>query len=431
MATETVRLPKELQYNKYYKLPQSVQCISMATNALNNNAGAGEKLEFDFVSRGKMVPNTLWLQYELVPTGQTIAGALIRGIPFYAPLSQSSLLIGSQRFDTQNSYNAVCSALVDLKMNSVQKLAQARNLGIDGTQSILYGGSTSTSGVGLDYAGPLPNMLSNASNQIPLAWMPQVRLELTLAALSEVFVVLAATSLPTSYSIRNAIMHYDIIEYGDDYDREILASMLDENGKLNIKTMSYATSGQVISVGSSGNLEYVFNTRFGSIKSLFAFFPPTNNTSAWQQFESFDPTNASGEISFSVAGIRYPQRPISTAINKNAVIPELILALNGSQHILSAQFSNDYAGWILNNGATTTNTVNYPNTHGTFIFGSNVERLSSNDVLLSGINTQSSPITVNLNFTTATTVTQSVRLTVMFDAVFQIDPMSKTCQIIQ
>jgi hypothetical protein len=229
MATETVRLPKELQYNKYYKLPQSVQCISMATNALNNNAGAGEKLEFDFVSRGKMVPNTLWLQYELVPTGQTIAGALIRGIPFYAPLSQSSLLIGSQRFDTQNSYNAVCSALVDLKMNSVQKLAQARNLGIDGTQSILYGGSTSTSGVGLDYAGPLPNMLSNASNQIPLAWMPQVRLELTLAALSEVFVVLAATSLPTSYSIRNAIMHYDIIEYGDDYDREILASMLDEN----------------------------------------------------------------------------------------------------------------------------------------------------------------------------------------------------------
>jgi hypothetical protein len=105
--------------------------------------------------------------------------------------------------------------------------------------------------------------------------------------------------------------------------------------------------------------------------------------------------------------------------------------LNGSQHILSAQFSNDYAGWILNNGATTTNTVNYPNTHGTFIFGSNVERLSSNDVLLSGINTQSSPITVNLNFTTATTVTQSVRLTVMFDAVFQIDPMSKTCQIIQ
>lgn len=428
---QIVRLPKELQYNKYYKLPKNVQCISMATNALNNSVGPGEKLEFDFVSRGKLVPNTLWCEYELVASGQTNAGGLVRGIPFYAPFSQSRILIGSQGFDDQQSYNAICSALVDLKMNTVQKLAHARNLGIDGTNALLYGGSLPATGLAMDLAGPLPNMLSNASNQIPLAWMPQVRLQLTLAQTSDIFQTLAANTLPTSYLIRNAVLHYDIIEYGDDYDREILATMLDENGMLNIKTMSYATSGQVITVGSSGNLEYVFNTRFGSIKSLFAFFPPSGNLSAFQQFESFDPTTSSGELSFSVAGIKYPQRPISTAVNKNSAIPELILALNGSQHILSAQFSNNYAGWVLNNGATTTNTTNYPVQYGTFIFGTNVERLSSNDVLLSGISTESSPITVNLNFSAATTVGQSVRLTVMYDSVIQINPVTRTCQVIQ
>ena len=429
--SEIVRLPKELQYNKYYKLPKSVQCISLATNALNNSVGPGEKLEFDFVSRGKMVPNTLWMEYELVPTGQTAAGALIRGIPFYSPFSQSRILIGSQGFDDQQSYNAICSALVDLKMTSDQKYAHARNLGINTGSALFYGGLTSTTGVALDLAGPLPNMLSNASNQIPLAWMPQVRLQLTLAQVSEIFQTVAANSLPTNYVCRNAIMHYDIIEYGDDYDREILATMLDENGMLNIKTMSYSTSGQVIGIGSSGNLEYVFNTRFGSMKSLFAFFPPGGNLSAWQQFESFDPTTSSGEISISVAGRKVNERGLSTSVNKNAGIPELVLALNGSQHILSALFYVNYDGWVLNNGATTTNTTNYPVQYGSFVYGCNCERLSSNDVLLSGISTESSPISVNLNFSTATTVAQSVRLTVLYDAILQISPLTKTCQVIQ
>jgi hypothetical protein len=429
--SEIVRLPKELQYNKYYKLPKSVQCISLATNALNNSVGPGEKLEFDFVSRGKLVPNTLWMEYELVPTGQTAAGALIRGIPFYAPFSQSRILIGSQGFDDQQSYNAICSALVDLKMTSDQKYAHARNLGINVGSSLFYGGLTSTTGVALDLAGPLPNMLSNASIQIPLAWMPQVRLQLTLAQVSEIFQTVAANSLPTNYVCRNAIMHYDIIEYGDDYDREILATMLDENGMLNIKTMSYSTSGQVIGIGSSGNLEYVFNTRFGSMKSLFAFFPPGGNLSAFQQFESFDPTTSSGEISISVAGRKVNERGLSTSVNKNAGIPELVLALNGSQHILSALFYVNYDGWVLNNGATTTNTTNYPVQYGCFVYGCNCERLSSNDVLLSGISTESSPISVNLNFSTATTVAQSVRLTVLYDAIIQINPLTKTCQVIQ
>lgn len=435
--SEIVRLPKELQYNKYYKLPKSVQCISLATNALNNSVGPGEKLEFDFVSRGKAVPNTLWMEYELVPTGQTVAGALIRGIPFYAPFSQSRILIGSQGFDDQQSYNAICSALVDLKMTADQKYAHARNLGINTGSALFYGGLTSTTGVALDLAGPLPNMISNASNQLPLAWMPQVRLQLTLAQVSEVFQTLAATSLPTNYVVRNAVMHYDIIEYGDDYDREILATMLDENGMLNIKTMSYSTSAQTISVGSSGNLEYVFNTRFGSIKSLFAFFPPGGNLSAWQQFESFDPTTpvatgiGSGEISISVAGRKVNERSLSTAVNRNAGIPELVLALNGSQHILSAMFYLNYEGWVLGNGSTTTNTTNYPVQYGSFVYGVNCERLSSNDVLLSGISTESSPISVNLNFSSATTVTQSVRLTILYDAIIQINPLTKTCQVIQ
>ena len=429
--SEIVRLPKELQYNKYYKLPKSVQCISLATNALNNSVGPGEKLEFDFVSRGKMVPNTLWMEYELVPTGQTAGGGLIRGIPFYAPFSQSRILIGSQGFDDQQSYNAICSALVDFKMTNSQKYSHARNLGISLTNELLYGGLTSTTGVGLDLAGPLPNMLSNASNFICLAWMPQVRLQLTLAQPSEIFQTLVANSLPTNYTCRNAIMHYDIIEFGDDYDREILATMLDENGMLNVKTMSYATSGQVISIGSSGNLEYVFNTRFGSIKSLFAFFPPGGNLSAFQQFESFDPSSSSGEISISVAGRKVNERGLSTSVNKNAGIPELILALNGSQHILSTMFHVNYEGWALNNGATTTNTTNYPVQYGSFVYACNCEKLSSNDVLLSGISTESSPISVNLNFSTATTVAQSVRLTIMYDAIIQINPLTKTCQVIQ
>jgi hypothetical protein len=94
-------------------------------------------------------------------------------------------------------------------------------------------------------------------------------------------------------------------------------------------------------------------------------------------------------------------------------------------------FHINYEGWALNNGATTTNTTNYPTQYGSFVYGCNSERLSSNQILLSGISTESSSISVNLNFSVATTVTQSVRLTVMYDAIIQINPLTKSCQVIQ
>jgi hypothetical protein len=62
---------------------------------------------------------------------------------------------------------------------------------------------------------------------------------------------------------------YDIVEFGPEVDA-VVKSMADSNGELIIKSQSYSSSTLHMPSASSGSLEYSFNQRISSIKSIFA-----------------------------------------------------------------------------------------------------------------------------------------------------------------
>ena len=61
----------------------------------------------------------------------------------------------------------------------------------------------------------------------------------------------------------------------------------------------------------------------------------------------------------------------------------------------------------------------------------NTEQIQSNSVLLSGVSTQNSPVTVRLNIATATAFPVSATLISAFDVLIEIDPSEKSARVIQ
>jgi hypothetical protein len=61
----------------------------------------------------------------------------------------------------------------------------------------------------------------------------------------------------------------------------------------------------------------------------------------------------------------------------------------------------------------------------------NTEQIQSNSVLLSGVSTQNSPVTVRLNIAIPTAFPVSATLISAFDVLIEIDPSEKSARVIQ
>jgi hypothetical protein len=68
---------------------------------------------------------------------------------------------------------------------------------------------------------------------------------------------------------------------------------------------------------------------------------------------------------------------------------------------------------------------------GKFYLGTNVEKLSTNGALLTGISSQGSPISFRVSIGTATTNAQVIQLIALYDALLQIDIPSRTLVVMQ
>ena len=121
-----------------------------------------------------------------------------------------------------------------------------------------------------------------------------------------------------------------------------------ENPKILIKTSSYNTSIAPIASGANGNINLIYNLRYASIKSAFLNFGGTSTDdaegSANKNMDSFDVTAGDGDYSLQIAGISYPQKSLSTKMNKAGIMNELRRAMgslfnnNNSMSINTLEF---------------------------------------------------------------------------------------------
>jgi hypothetical protein len=197
--------------------------------------------------------------------------------------------------------------------------------------------------------------------------------------------------------------------------------------KLYIKSQSFVNSSNTLASGTSGTVELIYNQRLSSIKSLFALFQGTSSNSKSKKYDSYDPTSSSGSLQYSIAGVNYPARELSTINNKAGFWMELKQAIGGIHNLQTNNFGINAINYN-KVGNDDTSSVATP---AQFYFGVNVEKLSTNGALLTGISTNNSSISIRINTSTSTAQTHNIALVCMYDAIIEVDTMMRNASVKQ
>jgi len=429
-----VVLPKELAYVP--SLPSLPECLSqeVVLSPVNGASfGPGQLLQYDLVARGFIDPASIYLRYKVALTNTGAQNSTIKGTPVYSFFNKLETIFGSSVVESVNQYNQVCNMMTNLQLNVAQKYGQQINYGFSiGSQSApsleqLDGRSCANNEV-FTLAAPLPCILSMAEKLIPAGLMPNIRVQLTTASIAEAFV---NANLPTNYALSNVELCYTMVDFSGDTN-ELVKNMGDQ---FYIKSTSFKNMGASLASGVSGSVDLIYNMRLASIKSLFTHFCGQNATACVNGlFDSIDPTSGNGELVYNIAGTSYPTRPISTLNSKASVMCELkkaVGALHSTEYntsINSVEFSHtDYSVLSTEGSRTPVPTQLY--TAGKFIFSCNTEKLSTSNTILSGISTQSSPISLRISTNTATLQAYNVYLMAMYDCLIQVNPHERNASV--
>jgi hypothetical protein len=419
-------LPRELQYVP--TLPSLGENVVNTTVVIapSNGSSFGESaiIQFDLPQRGFLDPNSLYLRYRITQT--SAAGAEIRGTPCYTPFVNLQTIFGSSIVENIQNWGQINAMLTNLTHNASQKagLASAYGLGDYAVTTAVtqlganINGRVCTANETISVATPLRCILSEAEKLVPLCLMSGVRIQLTVDSIANIF----STVIPSAFALTSMELVYDQIDFGAGVEA-MVRSMGD---KIYVKSCSYSCSNNTLASGSSGTLDLLYNTRLSSIKSLFANFGGTSAASVNKVYDSYDVTSNNGDYSFSVGGIQYPARPISTVTSKAGALMELKQAIGGIHSSETNNFSISAGEFAVVGNATTT--VRIP---AKFYLGVNMEKLSTNGALLTGISSVSAPIGLRINTGTALPQAYNVAVIAMYDALIEVDTVSKNATVKQ
>ena len=425
-------LPSSVNYAEAIpSLPENAVRYSVALQPVNGSTFApSSQIMFQYPNRGYLIPDSVYLRYKIAWTaaGGAIASSIL-GTPFFTPFQRLETQFGSVTVDSINNYHQVCNMLTNCTMDWSQKYGNQFNYGygsavavatteeMDGRAIAAADGTTAS----LVLAGPLPCLLTNITDKlVPLFAMPTITQILTLESLSNMVLNITNFSAATPLVISNVELCFDFIELGSEVD----AMVRGMGPKLYIKSQSFSNSAITIPTATNGSQSYVFNQRYASCKGAFLAF---SGGAVNKLFDAVDPTNNSGSISLNVSGVQYPQKPYSTLNSKAGLILELrkvmgsIYDKNNSLAINTFEF-----------GALDTPTAAFPVQSVTapakFYVGFNLQKLHSN-ALLTGISTNNSNITVNIEQTIATAAQRQCNLILCYDSLLEIDMASKQASI--
>jgi len=421
-------LPVELRYVPVLpSLGDNVVNTSVVISP-TNGASFGENsiIQFDLPQRAFLDPNSLYLRYRM--TNTSAAGAEWKGsAPCYTPFINLQTIFGSSVVENIQNYGQVQNMLVSLTHNGSQKagLAFAYGLGDYAVTTAVtqlganINGRILTASESVSCAFPLKCILSESERLVPLCLMSGVRIQLTMDTIANIF---TTAVVPSAFALTNLELCYDQIDFG--MATENMVRSMGE--KIYVKSCSYAVSNSTLASGTNGTIDLLYNTRLSSVKSLFANFGGTSSASLNKVFDSYDPTSNNGDLQFSVGGLQYPARPLSTINNKAGVMMELKQAIGGIHSSQTNNFAISSGEFSVVGNATTTARI-----PAKFYFGVNLEKLSTNGALLTGLSTTSAPIGLRINTSTATAQAYNISVIAMYDALIEVDTMSKNSVVKQ
>jgi hypothetical protein len=433
----TMILPSEVAYSTIQgAIPNGTTSMDVnlaPSNGQSFSCSTGAIITFDLPAKdGFIVPNTLNLRYKYsVPS---TLESKIRCTPVYAPFQRIETIISGTIAEIIPDYNVVQNMLTNCNFDIAQKYGnpsygwRVDNDGVPNMEA-LDSRHCELNEVGC-MSAPLPCILSSCQKYIPMGAMGSgTRINLTLETLNNIFcpaaaavvadpangvLASAAIGIPIDLVLSDLILSYQMVMFAPEATNEILG-----NGPIFLKTQSFNATTQTIPIGSAGSLELVYSQKMASMKSAFMHF---SSNSINGKFDSFDILGtANGDLQFGVASKMIPPRPLSNAPGSKAMIMTTLKQATGSIYDKNNTFS-------INNGefykqlGTATSAVSPAKCY----FGVNTEICPSNNVMLSGISTQDSPITCRMNLSSLTPATVSATLITAFDVILEIDPSTKS-----
>lgn len=404
-------LPSSVDYQKgAASLPpnaKSHQVVVRSSNGLT--FGQNQTVVFELPNSEFLDPASLHLRYSY--EFSDLSGAQLKGTPLYTPFQRLACFAGSTQLESISEYGQTSNMLVNLTHSVAEKYGSQSPYGYFNSTSIpsledLDGRTLVVNETG-SFAGPLPCVISNCEKFLPLFAMPQLRIELTIDTIANMFRT-DTVAAPTNMVLKNLELVYKSVSMGEEVARMVMGQ-----GMTHIKTQSLLNTASFLNAGVQGSVALVYNQRLASIKSAFIYIANTTADSN-QQYDSVDLTQSNGSYQINIAGISYPQQPYNSALNKQGIFMGLKSA-TGSIYAKDNNFSINAIEFGRLDGQAISFTA-----PGKFIVGIDTEILD-NQFIMSGVSSQNSSITVNVVCNTATTDSHNIHLITSYDGLLEID----------
>lgn len=433
-------LPSSVDFSR--KLPALPEGVSSQLLSLQPTNGTGpftpgSVIQFDLPSQKDLYldGSTMFIRFKITYTSGSTAG-IVRRKPVYTAFQKLDEYIGSQPINSVYNYHTAANLWVDTNMSVADIYGQQAAFGSSATPGALtdfdsFTLPTISAANDLFLSAPVVcSAIQSADHLWPTGLMPPLRLQFTVASIADQAVVAANI---TAISISNPELCIQSIQMPN-VDSIVASS----SPKLYVKCDGWANATTSLASGSAGFNSLVFNHRYESIKNLFLVNSGTvaaNGLSG--PLESFDITSSNGTYQFQIGQSLFPQMPINTVIGggRTSVLQYLrecvgsIVDQRNTMSINAVEFSRLASALNAINASTATEPAK-------FYVGVPLSKLSSRNPyqsvsLLSGVSAASTPINVLVNIGTAVGGLINSQLIANYDVLAEIDPMSRSVQIIQ
>lgn len=419
-------LPTSVNYAEVIpSLPDNAIKYSVALQPVNGSSFSpgGQQIIFQLPNRGYLIPDSLYLRYKSVVTCSAATAVYMLGTPCYTPFQRLETQFGSVTVDSINNFNQVAHILTNCTLDVAQKYGMQSAYGYSGTGAVpsleeldgryiaSAGGDTTT------FSCPLPCLLTNVADKlVPLFAMPTITMTLTTDSLINMF----SSNIVTGITLSNMELCFDFIELGSEVDAMVRAM----GPKLYIKSQSFSNSSVSLAAGISGSQAIVFNQRYASVKAAIVSFSSGAGYGSNQSYEALDITQNLGDYSITIGSIQYPQKPLSAANNKSGILQELRRCIGSIYDKTNAMSVNTVEFGIVDSAFFNT-AFNAP---GKFYLGFNLQKLHSN-TFLTGVSTNNSNISVNVNMPSATNKAHPANLLLIYDALIEVSVLERQSSV--
>lgn len=434
-----VSLPSQLDFSrKPPSLPSNVESKLMNFQAVNGiSFSPNQVIEFQLPSQAGLYfdPKTIFVRYKITYTSGATAG-VVRGIPAFTTFSKLDEFISSTNINSVYNYHQVANMWYNINSTVASKYGEQSALGfgpasatptLDQMESYTLPTVSSTNDLYLSM--PLVcSAIGSADKFIPSGLMGPLRIQLTVAPISEQAVVAANI---TAISVSVPELCIQGIHMGAQTD-QMIASM--GNPTVTLKTNAWANAGVGrVASSTSGLQTIVINHRYRSIENLYCLFSGDSATLDLNGlFDSRDLTSANGSYQLQIGQTMYPSIPISTVNHKTCVLQYLRETTGSLADYKTSGMCINRVEFGYNSSGTATTAVEPAK----FVLGVPLSKIQplpwQSGALLSGVDASSSPISLLVNIGTATSGSQNTNVFAIahYSQLIEIDPVTKQVAVV-